>query len=185
MLEELYKNTKAKMHKTVELLAQEFSRLRTARANPAILDGVKVAYYGSTVPLKQIASISIPDPKQIIIQPWDRNALSEIEKAIYKADIGLTPQAEVNLIRIPFPALTEERRKDLVKLCAKLAEDSKIAVRNIRRESNDHIKKLEKDKTISEDDTKTGTKKVQDFTDEFIKNIDELLTRKEKEILEK
>jgi ribosome recycling factor len=185
MLEELYKNTKAKMHKTVELLAQEFSRLRTARANPAILDGVKVAYYGSTVPLKQIASISIPDPKQIIIQPWDRNAISEIEKAIYKADIGLTPQAEANLIRIPFPALTEERRKDLVKLCAKLAEDSKIAVRNIRRESNDQIKKLEKDKTIAEDDTKTGTKKVQDYTDEFIKNIDELFTRKEKEILEK
>ena len=185
MLEELYKNTKTKMHKTVELLAQEFSRLRTARANPAILDGVKVAYYGSTVPLKQIASISIPDPKQIVIQPWDRNAISEIEKAIYKADIGLTPQAEANLIRIPVPALTEERRKDLVKLCAKLAEDSKIAIRNIRRESNDHIKKLEKDKTISEDDTETGTKKVQDFTDEFIKNIDELFSRKEKEILEK
>ena len=185
MLEELYKNTKVKMQKTVELLAQEFSRLRTARANLAILDGVKVAYYGSTVPLKQVASVSIPDPKQIVIQPWDRNALGEIEKAIYKADIGLTPQVEASLIRIPIPPLTEERRKELVKLCAKLAEDSKVAIRNIRREGNDQVKKLEKDKKISEDDSKNGTKKVQDITDEFIKNIDDLFARKEKEILEK
>lgn len=185
MLEELYKNTKVKMQKTVELLAQEFSRLRTARANPAILDGVKIAYYGSTVPLKQVASVSIPDPKQIVIQPWDRNALGEIEKAIYKADIGLTPQVEANLIRIPIPPLTEERRKELVKLCAKLAEDSKVAIRNIRREGNDQVKKLEKDKKISEDDSKNGTKKVQDITDEFIKNIDDLFARKEKDILEK
>ncbi|MDH5186824.1 MAG: ribosome recycling factor [candidate division WOR-3 bacterium] len=185
MLEELYKNTKAKMQKTVELLGQEFTRIRTSRANPAILDGVKVAYYGSTVPLKQIASISIPEPKQIIIQPWDRTAISEIEKAIYKADLGLTPQVETNLIRIPIPALTEERRNELVKLCAKLAEDSKIAIRNIRRETNDRIKKMEKDKEISEDDSKKGTKKVQEFTDEYIKNIDDLFARKEKEILEK
>lgn len=174
-----------KMQKTVELLAQEFSRLLTARANPAILDGVKVSYYGSTVPLKKVASISIPDPRQIVIQPWDRNAISEIEKAIYKADVGLTPQVETNLIRIPIPPLTEERRKELVKLCAKLAEDSKVAIRNIRRDTNEQIKKMEKDKKISEDDSKNGIKKVQDFTDEFIKNIDDLFNRKEKEILEK
>ena len=185
MLEDIYKNTKAKMQKTVELLAQEFSRLRTARANPAILDGVKVNYYGSTVPLKQVASISIPDPRQIVVQPWDRNAIPEIEKAIYKADIGLTPQTEANLIRIPIPPLTEERRKELVKVCAKLGEDAKIAIRNIRRETNDQIKKMGKNKKISEDDSKNGTKKVQDFTDEFIKNIDELFARKQKEILEK
>ncbi len=185
MLEELYKNTKVKMQKTVELLAQEFSRLRTSRANPAILDGIKVTYYGSTVLLKQIASISIPDPRQIVVQPWDRNAISEIEKAIQKADIGLNPQTEANLIRIPIPPLTEERRRDLVKLCAKLAEDAKVAIRNIRRESNEHVKKMEKDKKLSEDDSKVGTKKVQEFTDEFIKNIDSLFTQKEKEILEK
>lgn len=185
MLEELYKNTKVKMQKTVELLAQEFSRLRTSRANPAILDGIKVTYYGSTVPLKQIASVSIPDPRQIVVQPWDRNAISEIEKAIQKADIGLNPQTEANLIRIPIPPLTEERRRDLVKLCAKLAEDAKVAIRNIRRESNEHVKKMEKDKKLSEDDSKVGTKKIQEFTDEFIKNIDSLFTQKEKEILEK
>jgi ribosome recycling factor len=185
MLEEQYTNAKTKMQKTVDLLAQEFSRLRTARANPAILDGVKVNYYDSTIPLKQIASISIPEPRQIIIQPWDRNALPEIEKALYKADLGLTPQVEANLIRIPIPSLTEERRKELVKLCAKLAEDSRVAIRNIRREINDRIKKLEKDKKISEDDAKNGTKKVQDFTDEYIKKIDDLFARKEKEILEK
>lgn len=185
MLEELYKNTKVKMQKTVELLAFEFSRLRTGRAHPAILDGVKVNYYGSIMPLKQLAAISIPDPKQIVIQPWDRNAIPEIEKAIYKADIGLVPQVETNLIRITIPALTEERRKELVKLCAKLAEDSRIAIRNIRRESNDQLKKWEKDKKISEDDTKNGMKKIQEFTDEFIKNIDDLFARKEKEILEK
>uniref|UniRef100_A0A7C6A8E0 Ribosome-recycling factor n=1 Tax=candidate division WOR-3 bacterium TaxID=2052148 RepID=A0A7C6A8E0_UNCW3 len=185
MLEEVYKNTRAKMQKTVELLAQEFARLRTARANPAILDGVRVNYYGSTVPLKQIAAISIPDPRQIVVQPWDRSAIPEIEKAIYKADIGLTPQVETNLIRIPIPALTEERRKELVKLCAKLAEDARVAIRNIRRESNEQIKKMEKEKKISEDDSKQGTKKVQDLTDEFIKNIDDLFVRKEKEILEK
>ncbi|MEO0093364.1 MAG: ribosome recycling factor [candidate division WOR-3 bacterium] len=185
MLEDVYKNTKAKMQKTVELLALEFSRLRTARANPAILDGVKVNYYGTNVPLRQIATISIPDPRQIVIQPWDRNALPEIEKAIYKADIGLAPQVEANLLRIPIPPLTEERRKELVKLCAKLAEDARVAIRNIRRESNEQIKKLEKEKKISEDDSHQGVKKVQDLTDEFIKNIDDLLAKKEKEILEK
>ncbi len=185
MLEDKYKQIKDKMHKTTDLLSLELSKIRTARANPAILDEVKVEYYGSAVPLKQIASISAPEPRMLVIQPWDRNALAEIERAIQKAEIGLNPQVEANLVRIPIPALTEERRKELVKLCHKLAEDTKVAIRNIRREGNEQIKKMEKDKQITEDDSKVATKKIQDFTDEYIKNIDTLFQKKEKEILEK
>jgi len=185
MLEEKYKQIKDKMHKTADLLSMELSKIRTARANPAILEEIKVEYYGSVVPLKQIASISAPEPRMLVIQPWDRNALGEIEKAIHKAEIGLNPQVEANLVRIPIPALTEERRKELVKLCHKLSEDTKVAIRNIRREGNEQVKKLEKDKKITEDDSEVATKKIQDFTDEHIKNIDSLFLKKEKEILEK
>lgn len=185
MLEAAYKTLKEKMQKTTDLLSLELSKIRTARANPAILDEVKVNYYGSVVPLKQIASISAPEARMLVIQPWDRAALPEIEKSIHKAEIGLNPQVEGNLVRLPIPPLTEERRKELVKLCAKLSEDTKIAVRNIRREGNEQIKKLEKDKKISEDDSEKGVKKVQEFTDEYIKNIDILFQKKEKEILEK
>ena len=185
MLEEKYKQIKDKMHKTADLLSMELSKIRTARANPAILEEIKVEYYGSVVPLKQIASISAPEPRMLVIQPWDRNVLGEIEKAIHKAEIGLNPQVEANLVRIPIPALTEERRKELVKLCHKLSEDTKVAIRNIRREGNEQVKKLEKDKKITEDDSEVATKKIQDFTDEHIKNIDSLFLKKEKEILEK
>lgn len=185
MLENVYKTIKEKMQKTTELLSLELSKIRTARANPAILDEVKVNYYGSVVPLKQVASITTPEPRMLVVQPWDRNAMTEIEKAIQKAEIGLNPIIEATLIRLPIPALTEERRKELAKLCHKLCEDTKVAVRNIRREGNDQIKKLEKDKKITEDDSEKGNKKIQDFTDEFIKSIDGLFAKKEKEILEK
>jgi ribosome recycling factor len=185
MLETVYKTIKDKMQKTNDLLSLELSKIRTARANPAILDEVKVDYYGSVVPLKQIASISAPEPRMLVIQPWDRNALPEIEKALQKAELGLNPIMEANLIQLPIPLLTEERRKELVKLCHKLAEDTKVAIRNIRREGNEQIKKLEKEKKISEDDTEVGNKKIQEFTDDYIKNIDNLFFKKEKEILEK
>jgi len=185
MLETVYKTIKDKMQKTNDLLSLELSKIRTARANPAILDEVKVDYYGSVVPLKQIASISAPEPRMLVIQPWDRNALPEIEKALQKAELGLNPIMEANLIRLPIPLLTEERRKELVKLCHKLAEDTKVAIRNIRREGNEQIKKLEKEKKVSEDDTEVGNKKIQEFTDDYIKNIDKLFFKKEKEILEK
>lgn len=185
MLENVYKAIKDKMQKTTELLSLELSKIRTARANPAILDEVKVNYYGSTVPLKQVASISAPESRMLMVQPWDRNAMPEIEKAIQKAEIGLNPIIEGNLIRLPIPALTEDRRKELARLCHKLSEDTKIAVRNIRREGNDQIKKLEKDKKITEDDSEKGNKKIQELTDEFIKTIDSLFSKKEKEILEK
>lgn len=185
MLENVYKSIKDKMQKTTDLLSLELSKIRTARANPAILDEVKVNYYGSMVPLKQVASIAAPEPRMLVVQPWDRNAVGEIEKALQKAELGLNPIIEANLIRLPIPALTEDRRRELVKLCHKLAEDTKIAVRNIRREGIDQIKKLEKDKKITEDDSETGNKKMQIFTDDFIKIIDGLFAKKEKEILEK
>jgi ribosome recycling factor len=185
MLETVYKTIKDKMQKTNDLLSLELSKIRTARANPVILDEVKVDYYSSVMPLKQIASISAPEPRMLVIQPWDRNALPEIEKALQKAELGLNPIMEANLIRLPIPPLTEERRKELVKLCHKLAEDTKVAIRNIRREGNEQIKKLEKDKKVSEDDTEVGNKKIQEFTDDYIKNIDNLFLKKEKEILEK
>src|SRR5512137_1732977 len=185
MLDKVYAEYRAKMTKTVEVLESEFARIRTARANPAILDGIKVEYYGTPTPLKQVASVSVPEPRQIVVQPWDRTILPEVEKALLKAELGLTPKVEANLVRIPIPALTEERRRELVKVCSKLTEDSRVAVRNLRREANDAVKKLEKDKKITEDDSKTGTKKVQEITDEFIKKLDEVLKRKEAEVLEK
>jgi ribosome recycling factor len=185
MLEKVYSEYRGRMQKTLEMLESEFARIRTARANPAILDGVKVNYYDTPTPLKQVATVSVPEPRQIVVQPWDRTILPEVEKALLKAELGLTPKVEANLIRLPIPALTEERRRELVKLCAKLTEDSRVAVRNLRREANDATKKLEKDKKITEDDSKTGTKKIQEMTDEFVKKLDELLKKKEAEILEK
>lgn len=185
MLDKVYSEYRGRMQKTIELLEAEFARIRTARANPAILDGVKVDYYNTPTPLKQVATISVPEPRQIVVQPWDRTILPEIEKALLKAELGLTPKVEANLIRLPIPPLTEERRRELVRLCAKLTEDSRIAVRNLRRDANDAIKKLEKEKKITEDDTKTGTKKIQEMTDEFIKKLDELLKKKEAEIMER
>jgi ribosome recycling factor len=185
MLETVYSSVKTKMHKTLELLSNELAKIRASRPNPAILDGVKVEYYGALTPLRSLASISVPDPKQIVIQPYDRNALVEVERAITKANLGFNPVVEASLIRLPVPALTEERRQELVKLCHKLSEDARVAIRNIRRDANDEIKKLEKDKQISEDDSRAGTKKVQDLTDTEIKAIDQLFDKKKKEILEK
>jgi len=185
MLENVYKDFRAKMAKSVEVLESEFARIRTARANPAILDGIKVEYYGNPTPLKQVASISVPEPRQLVIQPWDQNLLPEVEKAIQRSELGLNPKVEANLVRIMIPSLTEDRRRELVRLCNKLTEDARIAVRNLRREANDAVKKLEKGKDISEDDAKTGTKKVQELTDEHIARLDELFKLKETEILEK
>ncbi len=185
MLEKIYNECRIKMNKAIEVLAGEFARIRTARANPAILDGIKVNCYDNPTPLRQVASIAVPEPRQLIVQPWDRTLIPEIEKAILKAELGLTPKVEANLIRIPIPSLTEERRKELAKLCAKLTEDARVAVRNVRREMIEEIKKLEKDKKISEDDSKLGQKKIQEITDEFIKKLDNLLEKKETEIMER
>ncbi len=184
-MKEIIKDSEDKMKKTVEILATEFSRIRTARANPALLDGLKIDYYGMPTPLKQVASIGVPDPRSLVIQPWDKNALSAIEKAIQKSDLGLNPSVEANLIRIIIPPLSEERRRDLVKLVSRLTEESRVSVRNIRRDAIESLKKKEKDKEISEDDFHRGQKEVQDITDRYVAELDILFQKKEKEILEK
>lgn len=172
------------MEKSVSLLAQELSKLRTGRASPALLEGVKVEYYGSLLPLNQVATISIPEPRLMIIQPWDKTALPAIEKALYKSPIGLTPNNDGNVIRLSIPPLTTERRDELVKLVLRLGEDTRVAIRNVRREANSEIKREEKDKKISEDEAFNSQEEVQKITDEYIKKVDDILKKKEKEIRE-
>jgi len=184
MIKNIKENAKTKMEKSASLLDQELSKLRTGRATPALLDGIKVEYYGSTLPLNQVSSINIPEPRLIILQPWDKTALDAIEKAIHKSAIGLTPNNDGNVIRLPIPPLTTERREELVKLTQKLGEDTKVAIRNIRREANTEIKKEEKDKKISEDESFKSQEVIQKITDEFIEKVDEILKKKEKEIRE-
>ncbi|MGB9720863.1 MAG: ribosome recycling factor [bacterium] len=184
MIQKIKDDARQKMEKSISLLNQEFSKIRTGRATPALLDGVKVEYYDSFLPLNQVASISIPEPRLIVIQPWDKQALSAIEKAIYKADIGLTPNNDGNVIRLSLPPLTAERREELVKLTQKLAEECRVAVRNIRRDANNELKKVEKEKKISEDDSFKAQEAIQKMTDEYIKKVDEILKKKEKEIRE-
>jgi len=183
-LDAIYKDSRDKMTKAVDSLKQECSRLRTGRATPALLDGVRVEYYGSLTPINQVANVSVPDPKLIVIQPWDTNAIPAIEKGIIKSDLGLNPQSDGKVIRVPIPSLTDERRKDLVKLVKKLGEDSKVAIRNIRRTANDTLKAKEKTKEVSEDDSKKGHDQVQKFTDDYIAQVDKMLEAKEKEIME-
>ncbi|MDP3110936.1 MAG: ribosome recycling factor [Thermodesulfovibrionales bacterium] len=184
MEKELKRKAAEKMDSAIEALKKEFSAIRTGRASLALLDGIKVDYYGTPTPLQQLASLSIPESRQIAIQPWEQKIISEIEKAIMKSDLGLTPSNDGKVIRINIPALTEERRKQLVKVAKKNAEDSKIAVRNIRRDTNEEIKKLEKEKHLSEDNTKKSLDEIQKLTDTYIKKIDEILMHKEKEIME-
>ena len=172
------------MSSAVEALKKEFGAVRTGRATLALLDGITVDYYGTVTPLQQLASLSIPESRQIAIQPWEQRIIPEIEKAILKSDLGLTPMNDGKTIRINIPILTEERRKQLVKVVRKRAEESKVAVRNIRRDSNEEMKKLEKDKHLSEDDVKKEQEEIQKLTDSFIKKIDEILEHKEKEIME-
>lgn len=184
MLDDLYKQAKEKMKKALHFLEEEFSKLRTGKASVTLVDPVKVNAYGTEMPLKQVASVSLPDAKTIAIQPWDKNLIPAIEKAILAANIGLTPINDGKIIRINIPPLTEERRKDLVKVAHKLAEEARVSIRNIRRHINEEIKKLEKDHKISEDEKFKAIDKVQEITDEFIKKVDELLKEKEKEIKE-
>jgi len=183
-MENIINDSKSKMNKAIDSLKSEYSRLRLGRATPTLLDGIKVEYYGALTPINQVGNISVPEPKLLIIQPWDTTAISAIEKAIIKSDLGLNPQTDGKLIRIPIPALTDERRKDLVKHVKKLAEEARVSIRNIRRQANDEIKALEKNKEISEDASKKEAEKIQKLTDDFIKNIDNVVVLKEKEIIE-
>ena len=184
MIEDVKQQTDVKMKKSLSLLAQELAKLRTGRASPALLESIKVEYYGSHLPLNQMATISIPEPRLIIIQPWDKTALQSVEKAIFKSAIGLTPSNDGNVIRLAVPPLTTERREELIKLTLRMAEEAKVAVRNIRREANNEIKKLEKEKKISEDAAFKAQEDIQHATDQYIKKIDEVQKEKEKEIRE-
>jgi len=181
---ELLSDAKQRMTKSVDNFVHELTKIRTGRATPTLLDTVKVDYYGQTVPLNQAATVSVPEPRLLAVQPWEKNMLAEIERAVLKADLGLNPSNDGTLIRIPIPQLSEERRKDLVKLVHKFSEDAKIAIRNIRRDANDHLKKIEKTHDISEDQLGDDLDRVQELTDDSIKKIDEILTAKEKEVME-
>ncbi len=184
MTKQIFAETEERMKKTIEAVQRELSSIRTGKATTSLLDGVKVEYYGSMVPLSQVASISVPDYKLIIIQPWEKKLIPEITKSIQKSDLGLNPITDANVVRLPIPALTEERRKDLVKLVKKITEESKISLRNIRRDANEALKKKEKDKEISEDDSRKGVEQVQKILDKYIGMTDELLKKKEAEIME-
>ena len=179
-----FKEYTRKMEKTMDVLASEFGSVRAGRANSQVLDRISVPYYGVDTPIGQVASISSPDARTLVIQPWDGSLLKKIEKAIQVSDLGINPQNDGRVIRLNFPQLTEERRKDLVKQVKKYGEDGKVAVRNIRRDAMDYIKKLKKNSEITEDDQKKAEKDLQDLTDKFIKRVDEVCAVKEKELME-
>lgn len=183
-METLQLDTEERMEKALGSLEREFGKLRTGRASTTFVDDIKVEYYGTPTPIHQLASVAIPDSRTITIQPWDRNAFGPVEKAILKSDLGLTPMNDGKLIRISIPPLTEERRKDLTKVSKKYTEDAKIALRNIRRDANDALKKMEKDKAISSDELKKAMDDIQKLTDSYVKKADAMALLKEKEIME-
>lgn len=184
MEKELKNKITHKMEGAVEALKKEFASIRTGRASLALLDGISVDYYGTPTPLNQVASLSVPDSRQILIQPWEPKIIPDIEKAIFKSDLGLTPSNDGKAVRIGIPPLTEERRVQLVKVVRKKAEEAKVSVRNIRRDANETLKTLEKEKQLTEDESRKSINEIQNHTDSYIKKIDEVLSHKEKEIME-
>lgn len=183
-MHELIKDASSRMDKTIEALRSELSKVRTGKATTTLLDGVKVDYYGNMTPISQVGNITVLDPHTLSITPWDKSMVQPIDRAILEANLGFNPISDGTNLKIPIPVLTEERRKDFVKLTKKFGEDSKIAIRNVRRDANDHLKKEEKDKKMSEDELKHAEDEVQKLTDHHIKLIDEILKHKEKEIME-
>ena len=184
MIKDIMSDAEERMQKAIEFLGKDLAGLRAGRANPAMVEKITVEYYGTPTPINQLANISVPEARLLVIQPWDKTIIAGIEKAIMKSDLGINPSNDGNVIRLAIPQLTEERRKDLVKVVRKRAEEAKVAVRNIRREANDLLKSSEKDKLISEDENKKGMDEIQKTTDKHIKDIDLILQAKEKEIME-
>ena len=182
-MESVFAKTKEKMDKFLTSLERDFAAIRAGRANPAVLDKVMVDYYGVPTPINQMAAVSVPEARLLVVQPWDASTLKEIEKAINTADIGINPQNDGKVIRLSFPQLTEEHRKNLQKDISKRGEEAKVAIRNVRRDAMDDIKKLKKDNEITEDEQKDGEKKLQDITDDFVKQADSITKKKEEEIL--
>ncbi len=185
MKDEVLQTMKSKMEKAIQAYQKELNRLRTGRATPALLEGIRVDYYGTPTPIQQTASVTIPESRLITIQPWDKSLIEPIEKAIQKANLGLSPTNDGKVIRIAIPPLTEERRKELVKIVRKMAEECKITIRNIRREANESLKKLEREKKLSEDDLHRASEEVQKITDTQIEQVDRILEAKQKEIMER
>lgn len=184
MFEDIYLETDERMDKAITALKREFASLRAGRASTALLDRIEVDYYGAATPLNQLAGITVPEPRLLVIQPWDKQSLPDIEKAILKSDLGLTPNNDGTVIRLAIPQLTEERRKELVRIVRKKAEESKVGIRNVRRDANDEIKKLEKSGDLSEDDRRKSMDDIQELTDKKTKEIDAALENKEAEIME-
>ncbi len=184
MIDDALRSAETKMKRAVEVTAEEFSTVRTGRATPAILNRIHVDYYGTQTPLNQLASFSVPEPRMLVIQPFDRSAIVAMEKALMSSDLGLNPSNDGNVIRLAFPALTEERRKDLTKLVHARAEDGRVAVRNIRRHAKEELERLEKAGDISEDDLRRSEKELQRLTDRYVAEIEEHLSKKERELME-
>ena len=182
-LDSIKSDAKDRMHKSVEHVNDELAKVRTGRATPALLDSVKIDYYGSMTPLKQVATVSAPEPRLLVVQPFEKRLIADIEKAIMQGDLGLNPNNDGNVVRVPIPELSDERRQDLLRLVKKYCEEGRISIRNVRRDANEHIKKLEKDHEISEDNSRDGHDEVQKLTDKYIKQIDDMLSAKENELL--
>lgn len=181
---EAHKQAEGKMKKTILSYKDELMSIRAGRANPALLDRISIDYYGVSTPLKQVANVSAPEPRLIVIQPWDMKTLPEIEKAILKSDLGLNPSNDGKIIRLPIPQLTEERRKELLKVVKKAAENAKVAIRNTRRDTNDILKKMEKSGELTEDDLKLAEEQVQKLTDKYTEEVEKILEKKEKDLME-
>lgn len=179
----IFKEAETKMKKTIDVLAGEYTSIRAGRANPAVLDKIMVDYYGAPTPIQQLAAVSVTEARTLTIQPWDLSVIGAVEKAIQSSDLGINPQNDGKVIRIIFPPLTEDRRKEIVKDVSKLCEDSKVSVRSIRRDAIDKLKKMKKSSEITEDDLKDGEKKMQDITDKYCKIIDDMTSKKETEVM--
>ncbi len=184
MIRDILADSEERMAKSIEHLVKDLASLRAGRANPAMVEKITVEYYGVPTPINQLANIMVPEARLLVIQPWDKSSIADIEKAIMRSDLGVNPSNDGNVIRIAIPQLTEERRRDIVKVVKKKGEEAKVAVRNIRREANDMLKSAEKEKLISEDEGKKGMDEIQKFTDKYVKDIDVVLQNKEKDIME-
>jgi ribosome recycling factor len=184
MVKEVLSEARAAMDKAVKALKKDMTKVRTGRASVSLLDDVRIDYYGVSTPLSQVATLAVPEARLMTVQPWEKNLIPAIEKALFKADLGMTPSSDGVLIRLPIPALTEDRRREMVKIIKRMSEDAKISVRNARRDANETLKMLEKEKEITEDDLKRSEKEVQQITDEFITAIDTIVQNKEQEVME-
>ncbi|HQU74952.1 MAG: ribosome recycling factor [Calditrichaeota bacterium] len=182
-IQQIQADSKDRMHKAVEHVQSELAKVRTGRATPALLDSIKIDYYGSMTPLKQVATVSAPEPRLLVVQPYEKRLIADIEKAILQGDLGLNPNNDGNVVRIPIPELSDERRQDLLRLVKKYCEEGRVSIRNVRRDANENVKKLEKDHEVSEDNSHDAQDEIQKLTDKYIKQIDELLTHKENELL--